>query len=395
MASAFRRPRHEPDGKWTAKYQDEAGKWRTRLGFVSRKQTLALARKLEDEARAVREGLVDPRAKARQQAELRAVADHVADYRAALLAKGDTVKHADHTSRTLTHLLAAANIGRLSDLTPDRVQGAVGHLQARNRHRKAGVGPASARTKNFALGAVKAFVAWLHDAGRLAEVPRGMKRLGRYNQDADRRRVRRALTPEQLDALLAATEAGPTIVAIRPGGGRKCDVLLSGPGRAMLYRLAAGTGFRANELRTLTPECFRLDGEDPSVVVKAAYAKNGKEAVQPIRRDLAELLRLWLEGRPAGEPVVPVPTETAKMLRDDLERAGIPYEDEEGRVADFHSLRAAYITGLVRSGVDPATAQRLARHSDVRLTLSVYVTTGRADLRKALEGKDDGQATGQ
>jgi len=56
-------------------------------------------------------------------------------------------------------------------------------------------------------------------------------------------------------------------------------------------------------------------------------------------------------------------------------------------VADFHALRAAYVTGLVRSGVDAATAQKLARHSDVRLTLQTYTSTTKADLRKALEGE--------
>jgi hypothetical protein len=37
------------------------------------------------------------------------------------------------------------------------------------------------------------------------------------------------------------------------------------------------------------------------------------------------------------------------MLRLDLEAAGLPYADEDGRVADFHSLRAVYITALAKS----------------------------------------------
>jgi integrase len=376
MASVYRRPEHRPNGPWTARYKDAGGKWRSRKGYASKAETERLARHLEDEASKVRAGLVDPRAQSRREAELRPVADHVEDYRRALLAKGDTARHAAHTAGALRRVLADANVRTLGDLDPVRVQEALGRLKAVR----------SARTCNHALGAVKAWAAWLHDAGRLAEVPRGLRKLAKYNEEADRKRVRRALTPEQLDLLIAATEAGPTIVATRPGRGQRPSGMLTGLDRAILYRLAAGTGFRANELRTLTPECFRLDGEDPSVVVRAAYAKNGREAVQPIRRELADRLRPWLATREPGVPVLAVPVRTAEMLADDLRRAGIPYRDAELRVADFHSLRAAYITGLVRSGVDPATAQRLARHSDVRLTLSTYTTTGRADMRKALEG---------
>jgi len=41
----------------------------------------------------------------------------------------------------------------------------------------------------------------------------------------------------------------------------------------MLYHLAAGTGFRANELRSLTPESFDLDANTPTVTVQAAYSR--------------------------------------------------------------------------------------------------------------------------
>jgi integrase len=48
---------------------------------------------------------------------------------------------------------------------------------------------------------------------------------------------------------------------------------MTGPDRAMLYRVAVGTGFRANELRSLTPESFDLDANPPKVTVEAAYSK--------------------------------------------------------------------------------------------------------------------------
>ena len=71
---------------------------------------------------------------------------------------------------------------------------------------------------------------------------------------------------------------------------------LSGEDRAVCYALALGTGFRADELRSLVPEDFSLASDPPAVTCRAAYTKNRTEAVQPIRRDLAELLRTWVAG---------------------------------------------------------------------------------------------------
>ena len=48
------------------------------------------------------------------------------------------------------------------------------------------------------------------------------------------------------------------------------------------------------------------------------------------------------------------------------------YRDSHGKFADFHGLRHTFITNLSLNGVDPKTAQSLARHSDIRLTMQRY-----------------------
>jgi integrase len=73
-----------------------------------------------------------------------------------------------------------------------------------------------------------------------------------------------------------------------------------------------------------------------------------------------------------------------KFLKRDMKRAGIPYRDATGRVADFHSLRYTFITTLAKAGVHPAKAQRLARHSTVTLTMNVYTSLDVDDLREAV-----------
>jgi hypothetical protein len=59
--------------------------------------------------------------------------------------------------------------------------------------------------------------------------------------------------------------------------------------------------------------------------------------------------------------------------REDLAAAGIPYLDDLGRQADFHGgTRKTLCTRLHRSNVPLATAMRVMRHTDSRLTLVDY-----------------------
>jgi integrase len=390
VAGVFKRPSDKARGKagkWTAWWFGPDGRRRSRAAYTDKAASFELARRNEAEASLVRDGLLDAGALARRDADRRPVADHAEDYRRHLIAKGDCPKHCAATASAIVRLLADAGATVLSELTVDRVQGALGRLKAVR----------SARTANHAAGAVKAFARWLHDCGRLKEVPRGLLKLAPYPEKSDRKRVRRALTEAELARLLAAAESGGPFVASRPKKSRHLDVLLTGPDRAMLYRLAMATGFRAGELASLTPESFALDGPAPTITVPAAYSKRGKRSgrddVQPIRRADADRFRAWLAGKPAGVPVLPVPTRTADMLRVDLAAAGIPATDAAGRVLDFHALRHSYITHLVRSGVNPKLVQTLARHSTITLTLDRYTSVESDDVRKALEGGADEVAT--
>ena len=63
----------------------------------------------------------------------------------------------------------------------------------------------------------------------------------------------------------------------------------------------------------------------------------------------------------------------AVNLKKDLEKANLPYQDQQGRFADFHALRYTFATFLQRNGVNPRIAMKLMRHSDLKLTSKVYV----------------------
>ena len=81
----------------------------------------------------------------------------------------------------------------------------------------------------------------------------------------------------------------------------------------------------------------------------------------------------WNEHRRAG-----------KFFQRDLRRAEIANVDASGRRVDFHSLRYTFIAALALAGVHPAKTQRLARHSDINLTMGVYTSLNVDDLREAV-----------
>jgi len=390
MASIYRRKKKGP---YYITYVIRHGVRKTVKGCRDRAATEALARKLEADAMLRREGVIDAKADQYAKAEARPLVDrdaegkvidgHLADYHAALLAKGVTRDHADLVRTRANKVLRLAKAEQISHVAPSAVQGAIATIRQEGK---------SLQTCNDTLRAIKQFSRWLWRDGRAREDV--LVHLTGFNVALDRRHDRRALTDEELARLIRAAESGPTVMG------------MTGPDRAMLYRVAVGTGFRANELRSLTPESFDLDGDPPTVTVEAGYSKHRRKDVQPIRQDLADLLRQWLAARPTGEPVFgTMPEKTARMIRKDLQAAKkkwveevkspevqkerqdsdfLAYRNTAGLVADFHALRHTYVSRLVRSGANVKVAQELARHSTPMLTLGRYAHIEVLDQTKAL-----------
>jgi excisionase family DNA binding protein len=221
---------------------------------------------------------------------------------------------------------------------------------------------ASAQTRNYYRGHLRAFGNWLVKDRRLGENP--FRHLEAENAQVDRRHDRRELTADELRRLLEATRNSPR-------GFRG----LSGADRFHLYATACGTGFRASALASLTPESFDLAAELPTATLAARHNKSRKPKVQPLPPDLADLLRDYLNGKPTGQPVWggtwAQDHRGAEMLRLDLEAADIPYAvpGPDGVLyADFHALRHSYLTLGGRAGIDLRTLQELAGHSTPVLT---------------------------
>jgi hypothetical protein len=61
------------------------------------------------------------------------------------------------------------------------------------------------------------------------------------------------------------------------------------------------------------------------------------------------------------------------------------YIGRESTRTNFHALRHQFISMLAAAGVRPKTAQELARHSDINLTMSRYTHVRLSDLSTAVE----------
>jgi len=340
-------------------------------------------------------GLVDPAAERFSIEARRPIAEHLKEYQSALQARGNDTEYVGQTAARVEFIVSKCKAERIGELTASDVQAAIGRLRDTR----------SAGTCNSYLRSIKGFTRWAWRDKRTRDD--ALSTLSGLNEAADRQRVRRELSADELSRLITAAEQRTLP-----------QHTISGADRAMVYRLAAGTGFRAKELRSLTPESFDLDAEPPTVTVAAAHSKRRHQDVQPIRRDLAEVLRPWLAGKLERRPVFDgLPDDTARMLRKDLDAARadwineakndqcefasrqesdfLAYKNATGEVADFHSIRHTYISGIVASGASVKVAQTLARHSTPTLTIGRYAHARLHDLQGALDGLPDQSPTNE
>ncbi|MFM9115029.1 MAG: hypothetical protein ACKOU6_02580, partial [Planctomycetota bacterium] len=85
--------------------------------------------------------------------------------------------------------------------------------------------------------------------------------------------------------------------------------MASGPDRAIMYALAAWTGFRKGEIGSLTRASLELDSDPPVATVDACFSKRRRLDKQVLHPDLVRLLKTWLAQKPqltASQPLFPI-----------------------------------------------------------------------------------------
>ena len=366
MASVFKRGRDK--GKRNASYWieffDHEGKRRRRKGFSEKGLSEQLAAKLENEALLRRSGIIDPLAEKLAVQRQTPIEVHLLAYKKNLTQRSTTKKHVKLSMRRLRILLQQCNANRLPELSVERVQSGLASLQEQEQF-----GP---RTYNHYVQAIVSFGHWLVQTTRLAAHP--LLSLKRQNVELDVRRKRRALTDDEIIRLIkSAIQSGKRLQGY------------SGEVRARLYLFSCLTGLRKSEIASLTPQSFRLAGDEPTVTVEAACSKHRRTDVLPLHPALVGEVSEWIKDLAKDEAIFPglKNKKTCQMVKSDLERVGIPYRTSEG-VADFHAAgRHTFVTQLLRSGATLPEAKELARHSDIKMTMR-YAHIGMKDQAKAL-----------
>ena len=366
-------------GPLIASWYDHTGKRRERSTRTTDRAAAEriLAKHVADVALR-RDGVIDPRQDRFQTEGSKPLEGHVAAYL-------EHCRHAEQAPRfiqqkqaQLSGLLAGTKATRLSDLTAETLEG---YLAMR---RDSGL---SARSINFTRQIAIAFYSWCVRTARAESNP--LKAVPRLDESRDRRRVRRALTDDELARLMAVARER---------------------GREAWYMTAVLAGLRKGDLQRLT--WGDVDFERRTLTIRDG--KSRAVDVLSMHSQLAEVLQQRLEENPAlrGARVFPT-TVTDRTRQKDFLRAGlareeevtdangntvmigkgkwkraktrIVVEDEDGRVIDLHGMRHTMSTRLARHGVFPQVLTKIMRHGSTETTQTYYTRLELADTAAGVE----------
>lgn len=365
-------------GPWLASWYDHTGRRRensTRTTDRAAAERI-LAKHVADTALR-REGVIDPTRDRFMIEGRRPIREHIAAYIAHCEHVGQAPRHVAQKREHLARLIEVAGVTRLGELTTDALERRLVDMKSAGR---------SARSLNFARQIAVAFFGWCVRTGRAESSP--LMTVPKQDEGRDRRRIRRALTNDELSRLLAVAREH---------------------GRDAWYLAALHAGLRRGDLQRLT----WADVDFTNGTLRIRHGKAKREDIVPMHEQLAEALRARHTATRAlpTARVFPQTVQNETRLLDFL-RAGIARreavtdgngepilvgsgirarpltrivcEDDEGRVVDLHALRTTLGTQLARAGVAPQIAQRIMRHSDYRTTLRHYTVLGLDDTAKAV-----------
>jgi integrase len=313
---------------------------------------------------------------------------HLGAWLKVLEAKGTGVGQRETIERRLTKWFAAAQWTRLKEISAERAILTLAKLTKGDSEELL-----SAQTRNHYITHLRGFCGWLVLTGRLPANP--VRELQKGNVEADRRRLRREPTREEIAELFRYLEAAPVLRG------------MTGPQRAIGYKVAMATGYRAGELGALAPPSFDLTAQ--VVALPASEDKRRKGDVHPLPDWLVAELRQWfakggecwsafagwhpgrvlkIDLRQARAAWIAAATDKAEAKRR-RQSAFLAYraDSPDGPLfLDMHSLRVFYISELAGiPGMDMKTLMTLARHSTPQLSLSVYAKKREANVRAATD----------
>jgi len=367
------------DTKWIVAWTDQAGRRRAKTAFTDYEASVELGRKLARRAALASVGQVDRFEEHRDIP----VEKHLQEFIDGLWSAGRADRYVEQVEQRIRTILTGLKVKFLHELDPVAVDRYLTDL-ARKRD-------LSAITRNEYITSIKSFTKWAVTYRRMKDdVLAGLRLTER--RGIEPAHPRRALSVDEIARLLDAAERRPLLelqtIRIGPNAAKPvakvkervaAKAKRKGRERRLVYTLAVWTGLRRGEIKQLTWGDIQLDTVPGHILLRAHTTKSKRADSLPIHPQLGDALRTWLaENTPVlkdeeGTPAYVVSTvPDMKCLRADLALAGIAAKDEAGRYVDFHSLRVSLSTMLAAHKVSPRAAQALMRHSDPRLTATVY-----------------------
>ncbi|MEO1277941.1 MAG: tyrosine-type recombinase/integrase [Planctomycetota bacterium] len=325
------------------------------------KEAARAQQEAQDRADAIRQGIIDPVVAAIQDHERQPIESVIDEFEKYLRAKKNTEAWIGDKVARIHAWREACEVRRMVDADPVRLTNWLATLDDQGK---------AAATRNKYRSSVLSLLTWAVAHGRLGVNRCPSALIPVANEEADQRRTSRAMTAEQVAALLAVAPHY----------------------RRLIYILGASTAIRWGEISRLTWRDVDLDAG--FVIVPARASKNRREAELPLSafavdalqeyRSLVEDGRVMIRriGQPGLGPddliVGMVPAHLT--WQKDLARAGIVgpapefegYRDAAGNVYDRKCLRTTFGTLMSDHGVDVRNLQKLMRHSSIELTARFY-----------------------
>jgi integrase len=315
------------------------------LDIADRQSALKKLRDVVREREQEMAGIIPP--KSLRDASQRGLSEHLKDFIADLHTHHCSEKHISNIRYRVGVLIEECSWRLPSNVTADSFV----TWRSKQSH--------AAKTLNEYLGAARVLINWMKDQGRVLVNP--LSDVSEIDTRGRETRKRRAFTFDELVRLIAVSGA-----------------------RKAIYLMAAYTGLRRKELGELVWAFVKLDANPPRLHLPGEFTKNREDADPPLHVDVVTSLR---EARMAcvGDSDLVFPrVPRIERFRRDLKKAGIPYFDAQGLVADFHALRKTFDTQLQLNGALPSVTKELMRHSDMRLTMENYLDKRLLPLAEAV-----------
>jgi len=377
MATVFKRKdrTRNKKAKWRVRWKNaETGKWQTNLGYLDKQASLALGERLELESARRAEGLIDPLEKQRK----RPIREHLDDFIARLKTGERNERYILQVRNRILRVIEELNLGRLYDFDPVNVSKFLSELRFNAQ-------PLSGITQNEYITCLKAFTHWAVEARRIEVDP--LATLKRRERKAIKpKHPRRALTLSEIGRLLDATTHRPLLEVQTIRIGKNKGKLVAkvtkevrerknklGQERKIGYLLAFWVGLRRSEIKELKWDDIDLNVTPPRIRLRAEVTKSRRADVQVIHPQLAEALRKWREENVGENQHVVSGVPGMKVLKADLELAGIEYGNEQIGYADLHAQRMSLSTAMAVHRLSPRVRQAHMRHTDPRLTDNTYM----------------------